>query len=245
MKTLKFLPSQHDCTQCTWRKPSFFCTLPEEDLRQFSSIKITHAYPKGTMLFMEGQSANGIYVICSGRIKLSTYSEDGRSMIVRIADPGEVIGMSASVAGINYEGSAEVIADCQVNFVRSQEFIKLLNESAPAALNAIRELSLTYHKAHAKICSLGLSASVSDKLAKLFLDWYEINANGDAGAHISMDYTHEEIAEMIGTSRETVTRLLKRFKTRKLITLDRTDLFIPDKRRLQASIGTNRSSSEL
>lgn len=245
MKTLKFLPSQHDCSQCTWRKPSFFCALPEADLRQFSSIKITHAYPKGTMLFMEGQAANGIYVICSGRIKLSTYSEDGRSMIVRIADPGEVIGMSASVAGINYEGSAEVIADCQVNFVRSQDFIKLLNESAPAALNAIRELSLTYHKAHAKICSLGLSASVSDKLAKLFLDWYEINANGDAGAHISMDYTHEEIAEMIGTSRETVTRLLKRFKTRKLITLDRTDLFIPDKRRLQASIGTNRSSSEL
>lgn len=207
-------------------------------MREFTAMKITHTYPKGTMLFVEGQPANGVYILCSGRVKLSTYSEDGRSIIVRIAEPGEILGLSASVSNISYEASAQVIADCQVNFVRSREFIKLLNENSSAALNAIRELSQTYHKAHSKICSLGLSASVSDKLAKLFLDWYEHNANGDAGVHIPMDYTHEEIAEMIGTSRETVTRLLKRFKTRKLITLERSDLYIPDKRKLEASIGS-------
>lgn len=235
------LPVHTDCPSCEWRTPAFFCSLPESALVEFSRIKVTHTYPRNTTLFMEGQPAEGVYVLCSGRVKLSTYSEDGRSIIVRIAEPGEVLGLSASVAGGNYEGSAQAVDDCQINFVRRNEFVRLLSDNSPAALNAIRELSATYHKAHAKICSLGLSASVSDKLAKLLLDWYERNANGDAGAHISMEYTHEEIAEMIGTSRETVTRILKTFKTRNLIMLDRSDLYIPDKRKLEESIGNGNS----
>lgn len=241
MKTLESMPPQHDCGTCVWRKPDFFCNLPEDAMRQFASIKVTHTYPKRSLLFIEGQPAAGIFVICSGRVKLSTYSEDGRSMIVRVAEAGDVLGLSASVAGLSYEGSAEVISECQANFVRSRDLIGFVNANAPAAFNAIRELSRNYHKAHEKICSLGLSASVSDKLAKLFLDWCERNPDGGAGAHIPMYYTHEEIAEMIGTTRETVTRLLKRFRVRKLITLDKSDLYIPDKRRLAEMIGTNSS----
>jgi CRP/FNR family transcriptional regulator, cyclic AMP receptor protein len=240
MKTLKSLRVQDKCDDCKWKQEHFFCSLPEPTLSKFSEMKITHVYPRGTMLFVEGQEANGVHVLCAGRVKLSTYSEDGRSMIVRIAEPGEVLGLSACVTQTTYESSAQVIEDCQVNFIRIREFLGLLNTQSPAALNAIRDLSSTYHKAHSKICSLGLSASVSDKLAKLFLDWYERYADGHEGAHIPMDYTHEEIAEMIGTSRETVTRLLKKFRTRKLITISRTDLYIPDKRKLEATVGNGR-----
>lgn len=241
MNTLKKIPAEHDCGCCRWREDHFFCSLPEAARAKFAALKITHSHQRGTTLFMEGQAANGVYVLCSGRVKLSTYSEDGRSIIVRIAEPGEVLGLSACVSGLPFESSAQVIADCQVNFVRKDEFLNFIGAESPAALNAIRELSATYHKAHSKICSLGLSASVSDKLARLFLDWYDRNAEDGSGAHITMDYTHEEIAEMIGTSRETVTRLLKRFRNRKLISLDRTDLHIPDKKRLENAIGNSRS----
>lgn len=245
MKILKDFKIQNECLKCVWRSSGFFCNLPVETLKTFSLRKITHAYPKGTTLFVEGQPANGVYVLCAGRVKLTTYSAEGRAIIVRIAEPGEVLGLSACVAGISWEASAQAVDDCQVNFVRRAEFLDLLKTSSHVALNAIRDLSLSYHRAHTQICSLGLSASVSDKLAKLFLDWYEKSDNDKADRHILMSYTHEEIAEMIGTSRETVTRVLKTFKARKLISLNGTDLHIPDKKKLAATIGSRSRSSGL
>jgi CRP/FNR family transcriptional regulator, cyclic AMP receptor protein len=237
MKVPGTFKTQEDCLGCVWRSEGFFCDLPNSELRQFSSYKITHAYPRGTALFTEGQPANGVYMLCAGRVKLSTYSEEGRSLIVRVAEPGEILGLSACVAGVTHEGSAQVIADCQVNFVRRSEFLSLLKNNSAAAMNAIRELSHLYHKAHAQICSLGLSVSAGDKLAKLLLDWSKKCDDGGAGVSIEMLYTHEEVAEMIGTSRETVTRMLKIFKDRGLIQIIGPHLLIPDKRRLRGAIG--------
>src|SRR5688500_2115737 len=237
MKALGTLRSQGDCHGCKWRSEGFFCDLPEADLRQFSSFKITHVYPKGTTLFTEGQPAIGIYMLCAGRVKLSTYSAEGRSLIVRVAEPGEVLGLSACVAGVAHEGSAQVITDCQVNFVQRSDFLGLLKNSSAAAMSAVRELSNLYHKAHAQICSLGLSVSASDKLAKLLLGWCKTVDDSGAGVRVRMIYTHEEVAEMIGTSRETVTRTLKMFKDRGLIKIVGTDLLIPDKKRLSGAVG--------
>ena len=237
MKAPGTFATQENCLECGWRAEGYFCDLPNAELQQFYSLKITHSYRRGTTLFTEGQPANGVYMLCAGRVKLLTYSEEGRSLIVRIAEPGEVLGLSACVAGVPHEGSAQVVNDCQVNFVRRSEFLGLLKNNSGAAINAIRELSHLYHKAHAQICSLGLSVSASDKLAKLLLDWSSKSGNADGAARIRMSYTHEEVAEMIGTSRETVTRMLKIFKERGLIVFEGTELVIPDKRRLRESIG--------
>lgn len=240
MNIRRVLPIQTNCLECHWRSEGFFCQLSNDVLGKFASLKITHAYPKGTTLFVEGQEANGIYVLCEGKVKLTTYSEDGRSMILRVAEPGEALGLSACVAGHDYECTAQVIADCQVNFVRTSDLLRFFAENSEASFNAIRDLSVIYHKAHLKVCSLGLSSSVSDKLARLLLDWFEHSAELREGSAISMEFTHEEIAEMIGTSRETVTRLLKIFRTQHLITLEKSKLFILDRRRLEAVIGSHR-----
>lgn len=237
MKAPGKFTTQENCLGCAWRSEGFFCELPETQLRQFSTFKITYAYPRGTTLFTEGQHANGVYMLCAGRVKMSTYSEEGRSLIVRVAEPGEILGLSACVAAVAHEGSAQVIEDCQVNFVRRREILELLKNNSDAALNAIRELSHLYHRAHAQICSLGLSVSASDKLAKLLLDWCSRSGDKTGGIHIRMIYTHEDIAEMIGTSRETVTRMLKMFRDRGLIQIVGTDLFIPDRRMLRGAIG--------
>ena len=228
---------QEDCVGCTRRSEDFFCALPDTGVREFSLHKVKHAYAKGTTLFIEGQRANGVYVLCAGRVKLSTYSEEGRSLIMRVAEPGEVLGLSACVAGVPHECSAQVIVDCQVNFVGRTEFLELLKNNSHAALNAIRDLSHLYHKAHAQICSLGLSASASDKLAKLLLDWCSNYGDSGTGVHVHMSYTHAEVAEMIGTSRETVTRMFKLLKDRGLIRLVGADLFVPDISRLRGTVG--------
>ena len=238
MKVLNNLKIQHKCLDCKLPAASFFCCLSQDILQKFESLKITSAYPKGTTLFIEGQQANAIYMLCQGRVKLSTCSRDGKVIILRIAEAGEILGLSATVSNLMYETTADVIEPCQVNVIRKDDFLRFLAQYPEACLSAVKQLSNHYHTAFTQICSLGLSSSVADKLAKLFLGWCESNGNGNNGSvRLKLTYTHEEIAEMIGTSRETVTRLLKEFKDRKLITLKGADLIIHDKEKLDASIG--------
>lgn len=228
---------QHKCSDCRWQEQHYFCSLGAPLVQAFESLKITHAYPKGTMLFFEGQPSNGVYMLCYGRVKLTTYSKDGKAMILRVAEAGEILGLSATVSDGNYEATAEVMDACQVNFIRKRDFVAFINEHSQPALNAIRQLSENYHTAYSQVRSLGLSATVSDKLAGLLLDWCEQNGNGQMELHLRMPYTHEEIAEMIGSTRETVSRLLKNFRNRDLITLSGSDLYIPNRKRLEDAVG--------
>lgn len=243
MRVLNNLKIQHKCADCSVTAEGFFCDLQESTLQNLESLKISNVYPRGSVLFIEGQPSNGVYILCQGRVKLSTCSREGKVIILQIAEPGEVLGLSAVVSDSVYEATAEVVEPCQVNFVRKADFLRFLRQNADACLSAVRQLSHNYQTAHLQICSLGLSSSVADKLAKLFLGW--CNANGNGNRHengngtvrLKISYTHEEIAEMIGTSRETVSRLLKTFRERKLITLKGSDLVIHDKKRLEMIVG--------
>ena len=240
MRVPNNLKIQQKCLNCELRTESFFCSLSQPVLQIFESLKITNAYPKGATLFMEGHPSNGIYVLCQGRVKLSTCSRDGKVIILRIAQAGEVLGLSATVSDLNYEATAEVLEPCQVNFVRKGDFLRFLAQNAEASFSAVKQISRKYHKAYTKVRSFGLSHTAADKLAKLLLEWGKTNGNVNGGIHLKISYTHEEIAEMIGTSRETVTRILKDFRDRKLITLKGSDLTIPDRKKLDATIGVRR-----
>ena len=212
-------------------------------MSEFLKGGTTHYYSKGSTLFVEGQPSNGVFVLESGRVKLLAYSEEGRAIITRIAEPGEALGLPACVAGVSYEVTARLITDCRVRFIRHGDLLIMLRKDHKTALGIIRALSRLYHASHFKICSLGLSTSASDKLSKLFLHWSERTGIDAKSASIRMNFTHEELAEMIGTSRETVTRLIKSFKTRKLITLEGSTLTIPDKAALRETIGNRRSKA--
>ena len=183
-------------------------------------------------------------MLCQGRVKLSTCSRDGKVIILRVAEAGEVLGLSAAVSDSNYEATAEVIETCQVNFVRKGEFLRFLQQNPEACFSAMKQLSYKYHKAYIQIRSFGLSSFAADKLAKLLLEWCKENSNGGGSIHLKISYTHEEIAEMIGTSRETVTRILKNFRERKLIALKGSDLIIHDPKKLDATIGTRTNLSK-
>lgn len=244
MKALNNLTVQHRCLNCGFRADNYFCHLSPTVLQLFESLKITNSYPKGAKIFMEGQPSNGIYMLCQGRVKLSTCSKDGKVIVLRIADPGEVLGMSAVVSNSAYEATAEVLESCQVNFVRKDDFLRFLKYNGEASLSAIRQLSSIYQAAHAQIRSFGLSTSVADKLAKLLLEWCERKGGAEYNVQLKISYTHEELAEMIGTSRETVTRILKDFRERDLITIKGSNLIVPDKSRLEAAIGVRHSNAK-
>jgi CRP/FNR family transcriptional regulator len=220
------------------RSAESFCNFTPKVLAVFESLKITHTYPVGATLFTEDETANGVYMLCKGRIKLSAYSGSGKALILRIVEPGELLGLSAIIGNLRYEATAEVLENCQVNFIPKKDLIRFLHENSEAGFKALEQLSRNYHAAYTQVCSLGLSNSVGDKLAKLFLGWSESAGTTPGPVHLKVPFSHEEMAEMIGTSRETVTRLLKDFRQRELISLKGSDLYINDRRMLEAAIGT-------
>lgn len=216
MRTPYNLDVHHNCSTCVSRHG--FCDMEPKSVATLDGIKFTAMYPKGSLLFVEGERARGVFVLCSGKVKLTTSSSEGRTLIVRIAQAGEVLGGSAVLLQKSYEISAETIEPCQVNFIRTEEFMAWIQNDKEAMMSVARQLSVDYYAAQREIRSFGLAQTTSEKLARLVLDWCdESGEQTDKGIRLKVLLTHEEIAQMIGTTRETVTRLLTSLRTKKVI----------------------------
>ena len=223
------------CLSCKMRAEHILCDLPPDALQSFESIKYATAYPKGAVLFVEGQSPRGIFVLCKGRVRLSICSTEGKTLILQISEPGEVLGLSATMSGKPYELTAETMGPCQVNFVKREDFLRFLKEHNDACLRVAEQLSVAYNSACHEIRALGLSHSAMQKLAKLVLGWSA--KNGDAAkaeSRLKVGLTHEEISQMIGTSRETVTRLFAELKRLQILQGKGSTVLIRNKAALKA-----------
>jgi CRP/FNR family transcriptional regulator len=225
------------CLSCPHREDRLFCNLSPPAVQRLAAITSSAAYPKDATLFVEGQLPRGVFVLCSGKVKLSTSSSDGRTLILRIADAGEVLGLPATVTGKPYELTAEVIEPTQANFVSRKDFLQFLSEHGEAALRVAQQLGETYHSAVAEMRTIGLSHSVSEKLARFLLDYTAGYDNGEAEIKATLTLTHEEIAQMIGSSRETVTRLFGDFKKKQLLQVRGSTLIIKNKAGLEKLLG--------
>ena len=228
-----------NCVLCKLRQDGYFCNLPKASLEELEKVKYASAYPQGAVLFVEGQAPRGVYLICSGRVKLSTTSRDGKTLILRIAQPGEVLGLHATVSGKPYELTGETLQPCQLDFIRRDDFLRFLQNHVDACLNAAQHLSQNCQSAYEMIRSLGLSHSVSVKMARLLLEWSSDGETTKEGSiRIKVSLTHEEMAQLIGTSRETVTRVLGEFRQRKLAQLQGSTLLILNKPALEKLVET-------
>lgn len=106
-----------NCMTCPLRAEHLFCNLQAQAGQRLSEIKSTAVYPKGAMLFIEGQIARGVFVLCSGRVKLSTTSREGKTIITKVSDSGDVLGLNAVVSNVPYEVTAEMMEPGQANFI--------------------------------------------------------------------------------------------------------------------------------
>ena len=201
-----------NCLSCPHREERRFCNLPDSAIGSLAAITSSAAYPRGATLFVEGQPARGVFILCSGRVKLSTSSADGKTLILRIAEPGEVLGLPATVTGTCYELSADVIEPAQANFIARNDFLSFLKDTGEAALRVAQQLGETYHSAISEMRTIGLSHSAGEKLARFLLEWAANYPEEKGQVRFKLTLTHEEIAQMIGSSRETVTRLLNQFR---------------------------------
>ena len=195
-----------------------FCGLSPDALKTFEALKFATAYPRGAVLFVEGQKSRGIFVLCKGRVKLTLCSNTGKTLIMKLAEPGEVLGLSAAISGKPYEVMAETVEPCQVNFIRREDLFVFLRQHSEAGLRVAEQLSNKYSSACREIRALSLSHSTGEKMAKLLLEWSARNGEpGKAGSRLRLTLTHEELGQMIGTTRETVTRLFTEWKKQQII----------------------------
>jgi CRP/FNR family cyclic AMP-dependent transcriptional regulator len=145
------------CFSCELRPDRVFCDLPVDALQAFDGIKTVTQYPRGATLFAEGRQPRGAFVLCDGRAKLSICSENGKRLMLRVAGPGEILGLSSTLAGRAYEVTAETLDTCQVVFVKRKDLLKFLREYREACLQVVHLLSGDLHTAYERVRSIGLS----------------------------------------------------------------------------------------
>lgn len=231
-----------NCQTCQSRPGRLFCNLSTEALQALEGIKCVTAYPKGAVLFVEGQMPSGIFVLCQGTVKMSVYGRDGKKLIVKIAQAGDVLGLSATLSGQAYELSAETVEPCQVNFVKRNYFLQFLKAYPDACLKVTEQLSENYRIACDEVRSLGLLHTADQRLAKLLVEWSCGNAGaGSAEPCLELAVTREEIGQLIGTTRETVIRILADLKRRNIVQLHGSTLVIRDLSGLREIAGWQRS----
>jgi|SRR5215469_6132537 len=233
MRTPYGLEIIENCLACTHREERLFCDLPAAALQTLSTITSSAAYPKGATLFVEGQTARGVFILCSGRVKLSTSAADGSTLIARISREGEVLGLPATMTGKPYELTAEVVEPTQANFISRAEFLKFLREHGEAALRIAQQLAETYQNAVLEMRTIGLTHSAEEKLAQFLLEQSKKVADGRDAVKITLTFTHDEIGQMVGASRETVSRTFAEFKRKKLIQVKGSSITIVSRAALE------------
>lgn len=234
MNTPQTVQMVENCLTCSLRKKGWYCALSADVLKSFNAFSRLSAYPAGAILFLEGQAPRGGFVLCSGKVKLSTTSKEGKVLVLKVAEPGDIMGLSAAISGEPYEITAETVGPCLVNFVERDGLLRLMERSGELGLRSALAVSREFQTTYRDIQELVLSKSSSGKLARLLLSWVARGAQPNQDLRIQAPVTHEEMAQRIGASRETVTRLLSDLRRKDFIALEGSSLVIKNRTALEA-----------
>ena len=212
-----------------------FRNLPNHLLHLIASVSSTASYRRKTKLFVESQKSRGAFILRSGKAKLTTCSILGKTIITRLADTGDVLGLNAVVSSRPYGATAEMMATGDVDFVPQESLLRLMREHHDFAIAVAQQLSANYYSLHDAVRSLGLATHPVERLAKLLLSWTstgneDISRRDDS---FKLPLTHQEIADSIGSTRETVSKLFSELRRKHLLRSEGGALTIMNRLELQ------------
>lgn len=214
------------------------CDSPMREVRGFDEVKLSKYYPRGAVLFVEGQRPRGVYLLCEGRAKVSISSAEGKTLVLRIAQSGDLLGLNSALTGLPYDATVATLENCRIDFVSRSDFTKLLDRSKTARVRLSEALSSQLGEVIERARSLLLSKSAAEKLARLLLKWCdELGKPTPQGIRLNHGLTQEEIAQMICASRETVSRLLTELKRKQIVRLNGTGIFVRNRAALELVAG--------
>lgn len=222
-----------DCVTCELRSVRMFCNLDDAAFADFQLMGTQRSLTRGDRLFQEAEPSCSIFLICTGQVKLTCSSKHGKTLILKIAMPGDLLGLGAVFSGSRYEVSAQAIGPTSVKEIEQELFLEFLQKHGQASLHAAKSLAQEYKAAFFEARRLALSGSTPSRLAGLLLDWGRLASCGKPEMRFTMALTHEELADMVGSSRETVTRILARFRREGLIASRGSSILIQAPKRLE------------
>jgi CRP/FNR family transcriptional regulator, cyclic AMP receptor protein len=214
------------------QKVPLFSELAPADLERVAEISRERVYPRNSVILFEDDPGDALYVVAQGQVKVVLIGEDGREVILSVLGEGEFFGEMALID--DEPRSAHVIAmnDSTLLVIRREDFQGILRQQPSIALALLRALSRRLRRVDEKVGSLVL-LDVNGRVAQLLLDLAE-----EAGSeHITRRLTHHTIAQMIGSSRETVSRTMREFVEKGHIEVSRREIVIRDRAALEASAG--------
>jgi CRP/FNR family cyclic AMP-dependent transcriptional regulator len=209
------------------RRVPLFAGLPEAELTAFADLTRERGYPKGSVIVFEDDAGDALYLVAAGQVKVVLIAEDGREVILSVLGEGNFFG---EMAVIDEEPrSAHVIAmeDSSLLVLRRDDFQHRLRANPEIAISLLREISRRLRRADEKIASLVL-LDVNGRVANLLLRM----AEDEGGDRITRKLTHHTIAQMIGSSRETVSRTMRNLVDRGIIQVTRKDIALTDRHSL-------------
>ena len=209
---------QPKCQHCQARFKSVFCDLSEEDLNTLNLSKGCNTFKKGQVIFNEGSFAHGIFCMNSGKVKIAQAGDEGKEQIVRFAKDGDILGYQTLLSGDKYSCSATAIDDASICFIPKNTFFNLIAKNANLSMEIMKLLAHDLEKAEHKITDLA-QKPVRERMAEALLFLKETYGYENDNATINVSLSREEIANMVGTARETATRLLSEFKDDNIVEL--------------------------
>jgi CRP/FNR family transcriptional regulator len=224
------------CAACSNRRPGWFCSLGAAVLADLELATSTISLPAQSTLFTQGEDARCLYLICGGYLKLTVGDFRERQMIVRVAGPGSMLGLYAVLSHGVYEVSAETLTTAQLRPVERDRFLGFLRSHKEAQMRAVQCICQEYRFALQDACRIALAETVAARLGRLLLELAtQIGEQLDEGSfRFPLLLTHEEMASMACTTRETVTRTLGQFRKEGWVSIEDSLITLHQPERLQA-----------
>jgi CRP-like cAMP-binding protein len=207
--------------------------LNEQHVRRLLASKRVRGYPKGVMLFEQGRKPDGVYIVLDGRVKLSVTSPAGKEMVVGFFGPGTILELAAAILGRPHISTAETLQATRAAFVTREQLIAEISGYPLAAWYMTQMVCEHSYFLLTKMATVELSESAQQKMARCLLGLINGNHSGQAGEHVKLDLSQEAVAQMVGLSRETVSRLLSRLRRKGVLDWTRTDFIIRDRKALE------------
>jgi CRP/FNR family transcriptional regulator, polysaccharide utilization system transcription regulator len=221
------------CEDCPAGRDQCFNYLDNADILYLNEQKTVKIIRKNDLVYEQGNNPLGIYCLREGKIKLFKNGKDGREHIVRIALPGEFVGLKALVSGNTHSVSAVAIEDSMLCFINKADFLQLMVKYPEFTRSIICILSKLLDDAEKRLISMAYKP-VRERLAETLLFLHHIFfPQGDISDKTYLNLTRMDLANIIGVAPETVIRLLSDFKEEKLIILKGRKIFLVDPFRLQ------------
>jgi len=199
-----------------------FQDLEQKNYDDLANIVLSRKYKKGEMIFSEYDTADGFYVAVNGRVKIYKSSPEGKEQILHIFGKGDPFGEIAVFTGKSFPASAQTLEDCNTIFFPKNDFIGLIKKDPALSLNMLSVLSMRLKRFTSLIEDLSLK-EVPGRLAAYLLYLSERNNSCD---ELILDISKSQLASILGTIPETLSRILSKMTRENLIESDGKRKFI-------------------